>query len=237
MNVATLGGLTAQLSKNTQKDKSRTLLKSLAVLGLFALLGIGEIVFWVTGYADPSNPKDWIALTGGIAFLGVFVFSLVILVYSSLLMKRRQQFYGHTLSDSPINFDWQGFETRHAKLTGQISALPKTGSEIDENLVSKLREAAANLNEVKEQLKRMSGTRQYVENLLELYTRVNEELMSLLDMLNKSQTMRQWLRTRHSGFQGAFRKAVNEAIELARMLNKTIMNARTKPKKTRTLLR
>ena len=237
MNVAALSVLTAQLSKKTQKDKSRTLLEDLAVLGLFALLGTGVIVFWVTGYADPSNPKWWIALIGGIAFLDVFVFCLVIVVYGSLLMKRRRQSHVHTLSDSPINFDWQAFETRHAKLIGQITALPKTGSEIDENLAGKLREAAANLNEVKEQLKHMSGTRQYVENLLKLYTRVNEELMSLLDMLSKSQTMRQWFRTRHSGFQEAFRKAVSEAIELARMLNKTIMNARTKPKKTRTLLR
>lgn len=236
INVAALSCLTAQLPKNTEKNKSRTLLKGFAVLGFFALLGIGEIVFWMLGIANPNNPKAWIALIGGVVFLCVFVFLLVVVVYS-LLAKRKQEFPDHTLSDSPITFDWQAFETLHAKLTGQISALPKTGSEIDEDLVSKLRETAGTLNEVKEQLKRMSGRRQYVKDLEELYTRVNGELMSLLDLLSRSQTMGEWLRTRHSSFQGAFRKAVNEAIDLTRMLDKSVMDARTKPKKTRTLLR
>lgn len=225
------------MPKNTQKDISRTLLKGFVVLGLFALLGIAEIVFWVIGIADPSSPKAWIALIGAVAFLGVFVFLFIAVVYSSLLAKRRQQFPDHTLSASPVNFDWQAFETRHAKLTRQISVLPKTGNEIDENLVSKLSEFAVTLNEVREQLKRMSGTRQNVENLWELHTQVNGELMALLDMLRKSRTIGQWLRTRHSGFQGAIGKAVNDAIELERMLDKTIMDARTKPKKTRTLVR
>jgi hypothetical protein len=168
-------------------------------------------------------------LIGAVAIVSVFAFLIIATVYGSLLKRRRRQSPTHTLTDSPVTLDSQRFEALYAVLLEQITALPRTGSEKEWRLVGRLRNAVTGLIEVEAQLKRMSGTRQYKEDLWELEIRVHDELMSLLDML-PSRTLLHWLRTRHSEFDKAFRDAVSRAIELGEILRKSLVVARAKPK-------
>lgn len=219
------------MAEKTAGRRRHSLLQSYLVVGFFALLGFGEIIFVVTGVQKLEDPRDWLVFATSMLIVGVFIFMLVGNVAGLVILKLRGP--THTISSSLFETNLDGFDAWYEQLLRHINMLPDTGRKTDENQKERLVEIANAFKEIKDKLMQMSGTHPYKEDLLELERQLTLQSFELLHIGNTSGSLWTRLRTRGTGFCQEYRKVLNETSELEMLLVKTLERAKKKEKATK----
>ncbi|MEM2102845.1 MAG: hypothetical protein QXM22_04970 [Candidatus Bathyarchaeia archaeon] len=210
--------------KTTNHNRRRV--RSLLVIGIFALLGVGEIILVLIGAQKLDDPRTWLALTGAIFILGLIVLAFVSNVYGFIVKRHGPTYRIPTPSASLFEAELEGFDSRYEELLRQIDRLPDTGREKDRNRRERLREIVIALKEIKNKLAQMSGTYPYKEDLEELEKQLFEQIWSSLDISSSADPLWERLRTHNSEFRKNFIKAECERYELTEMIRKNLEKAK-----------
>lgn len=216
------------MAEKTAGRRRHLSLGSYLVVGFFAILGVSEIVFIATGVQRLDDPRNWLAFAGAIFIVGALLFVLVGNVAGFLILKMRGP--TRTLSSSVFEINLDGFDSQYEELLRHIDMLPDIGRKTEGDYKRRLLEIVNALKEIRDKLAQMSGTHPYKEDLQELERQLGQQSAEWLGIHSTFETLWTRFRTRGSGFNREFRKALGETSQLEMLLLKSLEHARKKEK-------